>query len=205
MYWYLKNLHSETISRNNLYESTTKFRGISRNFAKLKSLSSLFRISRNKKILFRDHPSSSYTLLAVLVPEMSPSYPDNFPDPDYTGTNRQGQGAVSRAHMSGRQTTGLTRGSPPALVIYKGWASWDLGSVAALFISVSVLDTNINKSPKEPQKFGHFWALKIFYILVHFLTLLSHLETIKLCIHKKKNRLETFYKISLEPAFKLRN
>jgi hypothetical protein len=64
MYWYFKNVHSETISRNNLYEisqnfvkeSTTKYRGISQNFAKLKSLSSLFRISRNKKILFRDHP-----------------------------------------------------------------------------------------------------------------------------------------------------
>jgi hypothetical protein len=32
-----------------------KYNEISRNFAKLKSLSSLFRISRNKKILFRDH------------------------------------------------------------------------------------------------------------------------------------------------------
>jgi hypothetical protein len=68
MYWYLKNLHNETISRNNLYEisrnfakeSTTKFRGISRNFAKLKSLSSLFRVSRNKKILFRDHPRDMF-------------------------------------------------------------------------------------------------------------------------------------------------
>jgi hypothetical protein len=84
MYWYLKNLHNETISRNNLYEILYKFhekywywknllnetiswnnlyeisrnkeqqnfaefRGISRNFAKLKSLSLLFRISRNKK------------------------------------------------------------------------------------------------------------------------------------------------------------
>jgi hypothetical protein len=72
MNWYLKILHNETILRNNLYEisrnfcnisrnfakeSTTKFRGISRNFAKLKSLTSLFRISRDKKILFRDHPS----------------------------------------------------------------------------------------------------------------------------------------------------
>jgi hypothetical protein len=45
MYWYLKNLHNETISRHNLYK-------ISRNvlvFEKLKSLLSLFRISRNKK------------------------------------------------------------------------------------------------------------------------------------------------------------
>jgi hypothetical protein len=67
MYWYLKNLHNETILRNNLYEisrnfakfreiSRKKYYEISRNFAKLKSLSSSFRISRNKKILFRDHP-----------------------------------------------------------------------------------------------------------------------------------------------------
>jgi hypothetical protein len=66
MYWYLKNLHNETISRNNLYEISRnfakfrerKYNEISRNFAKLKSLSSLFRVSRNKKILFRDHPNS---------------------------------------------------------------------------------------------------------------------------------------------------
>jgi hydroxymethylpyrimidine pyrophosphatase-like HAD family hydrolase len=65
MYWYLKNLHNETISRNNVYEISQnfakfrerKYNEISRNFAKLKSLSSLFRISRNKKILFRDHPT----------------------------------------------------------------------------------------------------------------------------------------------------
>jgi hypothetical protein len=57
-----ENLHNETISRNNLYEISYKFRKIiytkfreieyneiSLNFAKLKSLSSLFRISRNKK------------------------------------------------------------------------------------------------------------------------------------------------------------
>jgi hypothetical protein len=31
MYWYLKNLHNETISRNNLYE-------ISRNFAKFREI-----------------------------------------------------------------------------------------------------------------------------------------------------------------------
>jgi hypothetical protein len=54
MYWYLKNFHNETISQNNLNEiskqnKTTKFRGILQNLEKLKSLSSLFRISRNKK------------------------------------------------------------------------------------------------------------------------------------------------------------
>jgi hypothetical protein len=57
MYWYLKNLHYETISQNKLYkisqnfarESTTKFRRISWYFAKLKSLLSLFHILRNKK------------------------------------------------------------------------------------------------------------------------------------------------------------
>jgi hypothetical protein len=67
MYWYLKNLHKETISRKNLYEISRndatfreiKYNEISRYFAKLKSLSSLFRISRNKKILFRDHPSQN--------------------------------------------------------------------------------------------------------------------------------------------------
>jgi hypothetical protein len=61
-----KNLHNETISRNNLKEISRniakfrerKYNEISRNFAKLKSLSWLFRISRNKKILFRDHPRS---------------------------------------------------------------------------------------------------------------------------------------------------
>jgi hypothetical protein len=37
-----------------------KYNEISRNFAKLKSLSSLFRISRNKKILFRDHTSFNF-------------------------------------------------------------------------------------------------------------------------------------------------
>jgi hypothetical protein len=57
MYWYLKNLHNETIPRNNLNEISqnfAKFREIkhneiSLNFAKLNSLSLLFRISRNKK------------------------------------------------------------------------------------------------------------------------------------------------------------
>jgi hypothetical protein len=57
MYWYFKNLHNKTISRNNLYEISrhfAKFREIARkkvqqNFAKLKSLSPLFRISRIKK------------------------------------------------------------------------------------------------------------------------------------------------------------
>jgi hypothetical protein len=53
------------ISRNN-FCCFTKFRErnyneISRNFAK--SLSSLFRILRNKKILFRDHPSRYTTLI----------------------------------------------------------------------------------------------------------------------------------------------
>jgi hypothetical protein len=55
MYWYLKKLHNETISLNNLDEISLNFakfcesiyNEISRNFAKLKSLSSLFRISRN--------------------------------------------------------------------------------------------------------------------------------------------------------------
>jgi hypothetical protein len=99
-----KNLHNETISRNNLYEisrnvlvfekftyrnnfkiiytkfckisrnfakeSTTKFRGILRNFAKLKSLSSLFRISRNKKNTISRPPygycSDSYGRLWLL-------------------------------------------------------------------------------------------------------------------------------------------
>jgi hypothetical protein len=52
MYWYLKNLHNETISRNNVTKfRKRKYKEVSRNFAKLKSLSSLFRISRNKKIL----------------------------------------------------------------------------------------------------------------------------------------------------------
>jgi hypothetical protein len=50
MYWYLKNLHNETISQNNLdeisrnfaKESTTKFRGISRNFAKFREIKITF-------------------------------------------------------------------------------------------------------------------------------------------------------------------
>jgi hypothetical protein len=50
MYRYLKNIHIETISRTNLYELSQK--EVQRNFAKLKSLSSLFRISRNKKSYF---------------------------------------------------------------------------------------------------------------------------------------------------------
>jgi hypothetical protein len=40
------------IPQNFAKESTTKFREISQNSAKLKSLSSLFRISRNKKSYF---------------------------------------------------------------------------------------------------------------------------------------------------------
>jgi hypothetical protein len=55
MYWYLKNLHNETFSRSNLGE-------ILRNIAKFckrkyNKISSLFCISRNKKILYRDHPT----------------------------------------------------------------------------------------------------------------------------------------------------
>jgi hypothetical protein len=46
----LKNLHNETISRNNLYKISQK--KVQRNFAKLKSLLSLFRISRSKKCYF---------------------------------------------------------------------------------------------------------------------------------------------------------
>jgi hypothetical protein len=52
-----QNLHNETILQNNLCEISQnfekfckrKYNQISRNFAKLKSLSSLFRISQNKK------------------------------------------------------------------------------------------------------------------------------------------------------------
>jgi hypothetical protein len=51
------HLHNETISRNNLYEISRN--KVHWNFANLKSLPSLFRISRNKKILFRDHPSEN--------------------------------------------------------------------------------------------------------------------------------------------------
>jgi hypothetical protein len=58
-----KILHNETISRNNLYEILQNFatfrkilrNKVQQNFAKIKLLSSLFRISRNKKILFHDH------------------------------------------------------------------------------------------------------------------------------------------------------
>jgi hypothetical protein len=57
MYWHLKNLHNETISRNNLYEIsrnfaeeiTTKFRGI--------KIRRYFVFREIKKILFRDHPT----------------------------------------------------------------------------------------------------------------------------------------------------
>jgi hypothetical protein len=48
-FWYSLYMYS---TKRFAKESTTKFRGISRNFAKLKSLSSLFRISRNKKSYF---------------------------------------------------------------------------------------------------------------------------------------------------------
>jgi hypothetical protein len=51
MYWYLKNLRYETISRNYLDE-------ISRNPAKFRETKHN-EILRNKKILFRDHPSKS--------------------------------------------------------------------------------------------------------------------------------------------------
>jgi hypothetical protein len=58
------------ISQNFAKESTTKFRGISRNFAKLKLLSSLFRISRNKKSYFATTLSCTrtYDLLSAWTP-----------------------------------------------------------------------------------------------------------------------------------------
>jgi predicted patatin/cPLA2 family phospholipase len=48
------------ISQNLTKFRERKYNEISQNFAKLKSLSSLFRILRNKKILFRDHPTWNY-------------------------------------------------------------------------------------------------------------------------------------------------
>jgi hypothetical protein len=62
MYWYLEDLHNETISRNNLDEILRK--KVPGNFAKLKVLPSLFRISQNKKTLFRDHPTPVASLRA---------------------------------------------------------------------------------------------------------------------------------------------
>jgi hypothetical protein len=65
MYWYLKNLHNETISQNNLNEilpnfakeSTTKFRGISRNKNHFRRYF-VFREIK-KSYIFRDHPKAN--------------------------------------------------------------------------------------------------------------------------------------------------
>jgi hypothetical protein len=89
----LKNLHNKTISQKNLYNFVkcigiwniyitkqfreiiyTKFREILQKkvqwnfaeFCEIKSLSSLFRISRNKKILFRDHPTKTSLIKSIL-------------------------------------------------------------------------------------------------------------------------------------------
>jgi hypothetical protein len=53
MYWYLKNLHHEPISQNNLDEILQK--KVQRNFAEFRRY---FVFREIKKILFRDHPNS---------------------------------------------------------------------------------------------------------------------------------------------------
>jgi hypothetical protein len=53
MYWYLKNLHNETISRKKVQRNFAEFRAIKITFAVIVVIS----YSRNKKILFRDHPT----------------------------------------------------------------------------------------------------------------------------------------------------
>jgi hypothetical protein len=62
-YWYLKNLHNETISRNFAKESATKFREISRSKNHFRRY---FVFREIKKILFRDHPSCTPTVAYTL-------------------------------------------------------------------------------------------------------------------------------------------